>query len=57
VNTFPKGFGYESGTPAFVNPRQLPDVNAALAELGYPDAAVRGILGANFLRVASQVWQ
>ena len=56
-NTFPKGYGYQSGKPAFVNPRQLPDVNAALAELGYPDAAVTGILGANFLRVASQVWQ
>jgi len=56
-NTFPKGYGYQSGTPAFVNPRQLPDVVAALAELGYPAAAVTGILGANFLRVASQVWQ
>jgi membrane dipeptidase len=57
ANTFPKGYGYESDTPAFVSPRQLPDVKAALAALGYPDAAVTGILGANFLRVASQVWQ
>ena len=57
VNTFPKGYGYESGTPAFVSPRQLTEVHGALVELGYPDAAVAGILGANFLRVASQVWR
>jgi len=55
--TFPAGYGYtESGPMQFASPAQLPDVTSALVELGYSADAIRGILGGNFYRVASQVW-
>ena len=58
ASTFPTGFGYtEGGTLEFVSPAQLPDVAEALIDLGYTGRAIEGILGLNFLRVASQVWR
>jgi membrane dipeptidase len=39
-----------------VSPLQLPELTEALIGLGYDEAALRGILGGNFLRVAEQVW-
>jgi membrane dipeptidase len=57
-SVFPVKDGYRPGGPwAFVNPRQLSQVTTNLLNLGYTDDAVRGILGGNFLRVASQVWK
>jgi membrane dipeptidase len=41
----------------FVAPEQLPEISAGLFRLGYPAAAVRGILGENFMRIADQVWR
>lgn len=37
--------------------RQLPQVTEALCRLGYPDDAISGILGGNWLRVLGQVWR
>jgi membrane dipeptidase len=41
----------------FVPPEALPPLEAELAGLGYPEDAIAGIMGGNFLRVAQQVWQ
>jgi membrane dipeptidase len=55
---FPAEGGYADSLPIrFVSPLRLPEVTAALLGRGYPEAAVRAILGDNFLRVASQVWR
>jgi membrane dipeptidase len=57
-DTFPPGSGYGDFCPhRFVSPSQLPEVTAALLQLGYREADVRAILGGNFLRVASEAWR
>ncbi|HEY1367637.1 MAG TPA: membrane dipeptidase [Gaiellaceae bacterium] len=57
-DTFPPGSGYGDYFPhRFASPAQLPEVTEALLGLGYPEDAVRGIMGGNWLRVAEQVWR
>jgi len=57
ATTFPSGYGYtESGPVQFASPAQLPELASALVDLGYSTDAIKGILGGNFFRVASQVW-
>ena len=57
-STFPAGFGYrENADLEFVSPTQIADVRVQLAQRGYDAAAVEGILGGNFLRVAGEVWR
>ena len=57
ADTFPAGGGYAEFSPQrFVSPLQLAATTTALLSLGYGEEDVRGILGENFLRVASQVW-
>ena len=46
----------DSGT-GYVDPEAWPRITQALLDRGYDDAAIRGILGENFLRVAGQVWR
>jgi hypothetical protein len=41
----------------FFPPEQLVPLEAELARLGYPQSAIEGIMGGNFLRVAEQVWR
>lgn len=53
---FPPGLGYENGIQ-FVEPERLPELVEQLLRRGYDEAAVRGILGENWLRVAKQVWK
>jgi membrane dipeptidase len=49
---------YRSGNQLdFFPPEQLPALEAALADRGYPAADIAGIMGGNFLRVARQVWK
>jgi membrane dipeptidase len=48
---------YREGAGGFVPPEAFPRVTQALLDRGYPEAAVRGILGGNFLRIAGQVWK
>ena len=44
------------GPIRFVEPEAFSPLAAALATRGYPDEAIAGILGGNFLRVARQAW-
>ena len=45
------------GRMDFFPPEQLVPLEAELARLGYPQSAIEGIMGGNFLRVAEQVWR
>lgn len=55
VKSPPSG-NYENMT-AYFQPEQLVDVVEHMVKAGYRDADIRGILGENYLRVASQVWR
>ncbi len=41
----------------YVEPEQMPQVTEGLMQRGYADDDILGILGANWLRVAGQVWK
>lgn len=45
------------GAIGYVMPDEFPRVTQALIDRGYDEKAIRGILGGNFLRVATQVWK
>ncbi len=44
------------GDFAAARPEQVEELTDMMLEAGYPEAAVRGILGGNWLRLARQVW-
>ena len=50
------GYGPEGAHIRIAAPEQFPEITAGLLDLGYAEAAVRNILGANMLRLAKQVW-
>ena len=54
--TFPAGLGYEHSV-RIIPPEQLPEIVERLLQLGYTDENLRGLLGANLLRVATAVWK
>ncbi len=54
--TFPPGLGYESGV-RMIPPEQLPEIVERLLHMGYGEDDLRGLLGANLLRVANAVWK
>lgn len=53
---WPPGFGYGPGIRC-VAPEALPQLTDRLLARGHSEAAVRGILGENFLRVAEALWR
>ena len=53
---WPPGPGRRTGS-AFAQPEQIEELTAMMLQAGYREAAVRGILGGNWLRVARQVWR
>ncbi len=44
------------GRSNFVEPERMPTIAEGLVRLGYAEAAIRGVLGENFLRVAEATW-
>lgn len=48
---------YPEGAVTFVPPAQLRDITATMLGRGFSEVEARGVLGENFLRVASQVWK
>ena len=48
---------YPDGGSGYVRPEDLPHLTQTLLDRGYGEAAIRGILGGNFLRIAEQVWK
>ncbi len=53
---WPREWGYGRGS-GFAPPEVIPELATGLERLGYPAAAIRGILGENLLRVAETVWK
>ncbi len=52
----PAGGNYDKMT-AFFEPEQLPELTEMLLARGYPEQAIRGILGENVMRVNRAVWK
>ena len=53
----PPGFAYDTENLSVSVPEQIPQIANALVEAGWSDHDVHAVLGSNFLRVASHVWQ
>lgn len=53
---WPREWGYGSGS-GILAPEAIPEIAAGLGRLGYPAAAVRGVMGENLVRVADAVWK
>lgn len=55
-HTWPAGHSYAAGIK-FLGPDALPQVTEELMRRGYGEDDIRGVLGANMLRVAREVWR
>ena len=56
ADIWPRAWGYGSGAGTLA-PEAIPEIAAGLARLGYPDAAIQGVMGENLMRVADAVWK
>jgi membrane dipeptidase len=54
---WPPSDGYGTGLYRNAEPEQFPELTALMVQAGYPETAIRGVLGENFLRVARAVWR
>ena len=54
---WPASEGYGTLGLGFVPPGQLPEIAETLLARGFSERETRGVLGENFLRVASRVWK
>ncbi len=53
---WPAGQAYDTPQITHASPAQLPDLTNSLQRRGFGDNELRGILGGNFRRVATQTW-
>jgi membrane dipeptidase len=53
---WPKRQYPDSINTTFLAPEVLPQIAQQLRSRGYKEAAVHGVLGGNFMRIAAQVW-
>ena len=53
---WPHGHGYDTSGIKHAGPFQIVEIVSGLIERGFATAEIKGILGGNFWRVASQVW-
>lgn len=54
---WPESAGYGRHPTSYVPPKQLPEITETMVKRGFKDREILGILGGNFMRVASQVWK
>lgn len=54
---WPQGYGYDAGSIVILGPEIFAPLAERMRAAGYPEDAVRGILGENFRRVARDVWR
>ena len=54
---WPAGQQYDTPAIKHVSPAQVPDLTAGMAQRGFSDSEIRGVLGENFRRVAAVVWK
>lgn len=54
---WPAGFGYDAGKITILGPEVFAPLERRMRKAGYPDSAIKGILGENFRRVATRVWR
>lgn len=48
---------YPAGPIGFVPPEALPAIVGGFVDRGYPEAAIAGIIGGNFARIAADTWK
>jgi membrane dipeptidase len=53
---WPPAWGYGSGA-GILGPEAIPEIAAGLERLGWPAAAIDGVMGENLVRVAGTVWK
>lgn len=56
LDMWPPEWGYGSGS-GILAPEAIPEIAAGLERLGYPPAAIHGVMGENLMRVADAVWK
>jgi membrane dipeptidase len=54
---WPPNEGYGKWPTSYVPPKQLPEITETMVRRGFRDREILGVLGGNFLRVASEVWK
>lgn len=54
---WPRSEGYGRHPTSYVPPRQLREITETMVRRGFRDREILGVLGGNFMRVASAVWK
>lgn len=54
---WPESAGYGRHPTSYVPPKQLREITETMVRRGFKDREILGILGGNFMRVASEVWK